>query len=326
VGEQSHTNNPAGLGTDWFETLLRDGFVVVPQAVSDDLCVTATADLDKFKSRNRRVIAPNLDSSDRLSRVVNLHLVIDSLASLFSTNGALAVCDAFFDGETVLYTSLYFERGSEQDLHRDSPLFVTKPEGKYLGVWVALEDVDGDNGPLMVVPKSHALPKIDVEAIGRDLYGDLDSAPAQEGQGWDAYQGAVKKQSEQHALAPIEVHVRRGDVIVWHPLLFHGGAAHHSTTRTRRSLVMHVTPMGVPVYHQDVFFNPGKDVPSQAAWDYYDHGGRKIAEFHEVDFAHQFQRRVDRLQRPDAGVSERVGVVSRRLKHRLGAALRGAKR
>lgn len=82
-----------------------------------------------------------------MRRVVNLHLVVDALATVFSANGALAVCDRFFDAETVLYTSLLLERGSEQALHRDSPAFVTRPEGKYLGVWAALEDIDAENGP-----------------------------------------------------------------------------------------------------------------------------------------------------------------------------------
>ena len=74
--------------------------------------------------------------------------------------------------ETALYTSLLFERGSQQKLHRDSPLFVTRPEGCYLGVWAALEDTDGENGPLLVVPGSHRLPPLDLHAMASELYGE----------------------------------------------------------------------------------------------------------------------------------------------------------
>jgi ectoine hydroxylase-related dioxygenase (phytanoyl-CoA dioxygenase family) len=300
--------------------LLREGYVVVEGAVPERLCQAANADLDEFKARNRRVVAENLRKTGALRRVVNLHLVIDSLAAVFSANGALDVCDRFFDAETVLYTSLMFERGSEQDLHRDSPAFVTRPEGNYLGVWAALEDVDTDNGPLVVVPRSHSLPQLDVGAMAVELYGEPANAPATDQLGWDRYQNAVKEQSEAHGLSPVEIHVRRGDVVVWHPLLFHGGAPHRSLKRTRRSLVMHVTPFGVPVYHQDVFFDPDKDVPDTASWEYSEHGGRKIPKSNVVDFAHEYTSAVRLLHRPGAGAADRLLVLARGAKHRLNRA------
>src|SRR3954451_16412264 len=292
--------------------LQRDGFVVVPGAVSSELCDRAERDIDAFKVRNPKPVSKNADSEGRMNRIVNLHLVLDSLAELFSTNAALPVCDAFFETDTALYTSLYFERGSEQDLHRDSPAFVTRPSGKYLGVWAALEDVDADNGPLVVVPGSHLLPAIDVDAMARDLYGAPENAPASSDVGWETYQTTVKDQSESAGLAPIEVHVQRGDIIIWHPLLFHGGAPHHASRRTRRSLVMHVTPVGMPVYQQDVFFNPDKDVADVAQWRYLDDHGRKVAVFTAVDFGHEFTVPVDALRAGNASVPSTSGGMLHR--------------
>jgi len=288
------------------EALLRDGYVVVPGAIDDIACVDAARDVDTFKARNKSVLRRLEASDSAFSRVVNLHLAIASLSSLFTDSDAVAVCDAFFEAETVLYTSLYFERGSEQDLHRDSPLFVTRPAGKYLGVWAALENIDAENGPLVVVPGSHKLPDLDIQAMASRLYGDPQNAPATSEIGWVAYQSAVRQQSTERGLEPLEVHVARGDVVVWHPSLFHGGAEHHSDRRTRRSLVMHVTPLGVPVYHQDVFFDPSRAVSDRAPWTYYEHHGRQIAKFSEVDFAHLFKLHVGGLQRPDASALGRV--------------------
>jgi hypothetical protein len=42
---------------------------------------------------------------------------------------------------------------------------------------------------------------------------------------------------------------------------------------------MHNTPIGVPVYHQNVFFQPTKPFPETAVWQYRDSEGRKIADF-----------------------------------------------
>lgn len=299
------------------DALLRDGYVVVPCALSDTTWSDATRDVEVFKARNRSVASRASDPAGRLSRVVNLHLAVPSLASVFSDNDALAVCDAFFEAETALYTSLYFERGSEQDLHRDSPLFVTRPAGRYLGVWAALEDIDRDNGPLMVVPGSHALPELDVEAMATELYGDASEAPAISDIGWETYQSAVRAQTLERSLEAVEVHVSRGDVIIWHPSLFHGGAPHRTDARTRRSLVMHVTPVGVPVYHQDVFFDPGKHVSDLPVWTYYEHHGRRIARLIEIDFAHEFQARVATLQRPDARWPERLRAYAVASAYRL---------
>jgi len=157
---------------EWTERLRRDGYVVVPAGAAPKLCHRASTDIDRFKARNRRAVTANADPAGHLVRVVTLHEVIESLQPLFAANAALAVCDEFFGAETALYTSLFFERGSEQKLHRDSRAFTTRPEGRYLGMWVALEDTDTDNGPLVVVPGSHAIDPIDVTAIAEDLYGD----------------------------------------------------------------------------------------------------------------------------------------------------------
>ena len=98
----------------------------------------------------------------------------------------------------------------------------------------------------------------------------------------------LAQQCRDAGLEPRQVPVQRGDVIIWHPELFHGGAPHNVRERSRRSLVMHVTPVGTPVYHIDVFFSPQRKVPSVAGWGYYARGARKIAHFGHIDFGHEY--------------------------------------
>lgn len=268
--------------------LAEQGFVVVPAAVPAELCEAALAATDAFKARNAERVGPNLDEFGRLYRVVNLHLAVPELAAAFEANGeGLGVCDEFFGEPAALYTSLYYERGSEQALHRDTPYFCTRPAGRYLGVWLALDDVDDDNGPLQVVPGSHRLPAIDLERLRTEIFGDR-PVPPTSAEGWDAYQGLVQAQCRERGMHARNVHVQKGDVIIWHPEMLHGGAAHSNRQRSRRSLVMHVTPVGTPVYHMDVFYNPDSDVPSSPRWNYQTIGTRKMAAFNEVDFGHQY--------------------------------------
>lgn len=272
-----------------YDDLMRDGYAVVPAALPRSRCDALVAEIDAFKQRNAEAIAKNASDHGHLYRVANLHLAVTGLADAFAALDApLAVCDRFFGSPTSLYTSLYYERGSEQDLHRDSPYFATKPAGRYLGVWLALDDVDAENGPLMVVPGSHALPPIDVEEMARRVFPDTAAIPSISLEGWVAYQEAVKQQCSERGMASRQVHVSRGDVIIWHPELLHGGSPHHQRERSRRSLVMHVTPVGTPVYHIDVFFSPRREVPDKAGWGYYACGNRKIAHFGHVDFGHEY--------------------------------------
>jgi phytanoyl-CoA hydroxylase len=303
---------------DALAALLRDGYAVVRGGVEDRLCVAANTDVDVFKARNRRDVAPNLDGQGRLHRVVDIHAVIDSFAALFSENEALEVCDQFFAAETALYTSLFFECGSEQALHRDSPAFCTRPEGRYLGLWVALEDTGADNGPLVVVPGSHALPVVDVEAMAIELYGDPSKAPRSDDAGWHTYQAAVGALADAHGLSAREVHVRRGDVVIWHPLLFHGGAPRRSSTRTRRSIVFHVTPLGTSVHGQDFFFDRAKEAADWPHSRYARRNGRAILKHTTIDFAHEYSKAVRLLRRPGAGMGERLRTTMRIARTRLG--------
>jgi phytanoyl-CoA hydroxylase len=272
-----------------YQTLMHNGFCVVPTCVPVELCQPALEAIGRFKGHHHAVIAGNVDEFGHLYRVVNLHSAIDAVADLFVAETiGLSVCDRFFGSPTALYTSLYYERGSEQDLHRDTPYFCTRPQGKYLGMWLALDDVDDDNGPLRVVPGSHTLVPVDVRAIAREIFPDPSDVPSSSTDAWVRYQGEVQQQCQRLGLAEKTLHMRTGDVVIWHPELLHGGAPHNLRDRSRRSLVMHVTPVGVPVYHMDVFFNPDKPVSSKATWNYVRRARRSIAEFPDVDFGHAF--------------------------------------
>jgi hypothetical protein len=286
------------MPSDAYDQLMEQGYAVVPGAVSAKLCEAALAGIDAFKHAHRKIVRPNANEFGQLYRVVNLHLAIDALADAFSENAGLSVCDRFFDAAASLYTSLYYERGSEQALHRDTPYFCTRPADRYLGVWLALDDVDADNGPLRVVPGSHRLPPIDVEALARSVFADATDIPKISEPGWSAYQAAVQRQCDERGMSSEEVHARRGDVIVWHPSTFHGGSPHRVKSRSRRSLVMHVTPQGVPVYQIDVFFNPARRVSDHASFRYYRHRQRRVARFNEIDFGHEYKMPVRRLRWP----------------------------
>src|SRR5262245_27168858 len=56
------------------------------------------------------------------------------------------------------FQTLNFPVGTQQHYHTDSVHFSSVPERFMCGVWVALEDISEDSGPLVYYPGSHRLP------------------------------------------------------------------------------------------------------------------------------------------------------------------------
>jgi phytanoyl-CoA hydroxylase len=270
--------------------VIENGYTVIKSALSKDFCSKIVEDFRAFANNNQSKFERFKDQDGHYPRIANLHAAFTPLREVFSRNQlALTVQRALFRSEPALYTSLFYERGSSQDIHRDTPYFSTKPEHFYLGVWVALEDADQNNGALEVVPKGHLIPEFDREAIALELFPNLESVPSASQQLWDNYQSKLWEACRERGLEKSIVPVTAGDTIIWHPQLPHGGSHIHDLSRTRFSFVMHTTPVGVPVYHQDVFFNPNKSVPLDSSRGYAQFDGAMFVSHYEVDFAHREQ-------------------------------------
>lgn len=272
----------------FLEMFLDKGYAVIPGALPGELCDAIVERFRTFERVHADKLAPFRLADGHWPRLVNMHLAVPELFDLFSRNGpALKLQDFLWGAETVLYTSLFYERGSTQPHHRDTPYFCTRPEYRYCGMWVALEDVDEDNGPLMALEGGHMVGELDRAAIARAVLGEGAPVPTDSPQLWDAYQAGVVKKCEALGLKTRTLPVAKGTTIIWHPQLPHGGAPIRDPRRTRFSFVMHATPEGAPVYHHHAFFAPEKHFPEQAPWKYVTQDGRKYARHKLVSFAHQ---------------------------------------
>jgi ectoine hydroxylase-related dioxygenase (phytanoyl-CoA dioxygenase family) len=259
--------------------IIQRGYTVIPGAVGRDRCVAAIQSFRDWCEANPAAAAERRDEHGHYPRFVNFHAASEPVLSLFTENApALEVQDACFGFRTQLYTSLFYERGSAQPMHRDAPYFRTVPENFYLGMWVALEDVDMDNGPLMVHPGGHRVPFVDPVETTRRYHADPGQAPAISAELWNDYQGRVVAACQAQKLETEYLTVKAGDTVLWHPLAPHGGAEIKDLARTRFSTVFHTVPEHVPVYQADLFFNPGKQVSPDPSWGMRRHGDRLIAD------------------------------------------------
>lgn len=132
-------------------------------------------------------------------------------------------------GFPMICNSLNFEYGSQQDYHFDTFYMPSPTPNKMIASWVALEDATPNNGPLSYYPGSHKIPPY-LFSNGRT------NIVPEEMNDFSAY---MKNEITQRGLEPQTLLAEKGDVLIWHSQLFHGGNEILDKKRTRKSLVTH---------------------------------------------------------------------------------------
>jgi ectoine hydroxylase-related dioxygenase (phytanoyl-CoA dioxygenase family) len=128
----------------------------------------------------------------------------------------------------------------------------THPQGYMIAAWFALEDAHEDAGPLTLWSGSHRLPYLSAREVGipRDAPADQCSRIYAEN-----YYARNRQRIEAHGLRPFHYLAKRGEVLLWHANVLHGGARITRPDSTRRSLVVHYYGEGVHHY-SDLFHWP----------------------------------------------------------------------
>lgn len=244
------------------------GYTVIPNVFPREHCQKVIGEFQQFYRQNAKTFDRYRSNRGVLPRFTNLHMALPIMSQLFTCNRLLLeVQDFFFGRPTSLYSSLYYERGSEQPLHRDTPVFCTRPEYNYFGNTVYLEAAGDDNGCLEVMSGGHLVGELDREAMATQRYGSLDAIPQLDDPIWNDYQKRVVDRCLGRGYHARRAYMSPGDCLIWHPQLPHGGTPIKDTSLTRHSFVFHTAPVGARVYHQHVFFHPSKPFPEMAEWD-----------------------------------------------------------
>jgi ectoine hydroxylase-related dioxygenase (phytanoyl-CoA dioxygenase family) len=141
--------------------------------------------------------------------------------------------------DAVAIQSLYFQFGSEQILHRDPVVVPTGAPLRLLAAWIALEDIHPDSGALVYVPESHRLPYYEFAPGVYEFDGrTMGAAEAAAATAFD------DEQARRHGLEPELFTPRRGQTLIWHASLRHGGSPVRDPERTRKSFVVHFSTAG----------------------------------------------------------------------------------
>ncbi|WP_293122680.1 phytanoyl-CoA dioxygenase family protein [Okeania sp. SIO1I7] len=139
-----------------------------------------------------------------------------------------------YQREPIPFQTLNFKFGTQQSTHSDSIHFSSMPARFMCGVWIALEDIDANNGPLHYYPGSHKLPMFDLNDLG--ITGSYQNKPYDV---YPIYEEFLQSLIEHNGLKKVELYVKKGQALIWAANLLHGGSLVLDKNRTRYSQVTH---------------------------------------------------------------------------------------
>ena len=216
------------------------GYLVLEGFFEPERVAAVNAEIDALTSTG------SLKSHHRSPRVMNAHRKSDAARGLVDDERLRQVLELIMGRRAELFQTISFARGSQQSAHSDAFHMMTEPPGYLVGVWVALEDIAEDAGPVFYLPGSHRLPYVMTEDL--DLEADISAADRR--QGPRLRRAGCVRWSARRGIEPRPFTASAGDVLVWHHNLLHGGSAIERQGATRRSLVAHFFAEGVLCYHE----------------------------------------------------------------------------
>jgi hypothetical protein len=243
------------------ENIKNFGYTIIKNGVNLDLVDKVVKDFDEWSS-----IPENKFKKFKFNRVLNFHTYNVNTLDLATNTHVNEILKLFFNKEQVIYTSLFFREGTSQQYHRDTPHFYTNPIDQYCGVWYALEDIDVKAGPLKYCIGSHKLEVPCGHEIWNILYDketEEDSKLSYVHKNLKAlikYNKTIENMCIEKNLTFIDENnyinnkINKGDIIIWHPKLLHGGSDILDNTLTRYSMVTHNIPIYTKVFNSSHFF------------------------------------------------------------------------
>ena len=186
-----------------------DGYLIYDFGFSDDL-------LADVKRATESMVGT-------YSRVQDLWRQEAGVTALGAHPDVLALLGQLYQRRAFPFQTLNFCVGTQQATHADSIHFSSQPEDFMCGVWVALEDIDMDNGPLHYYPGSHTRPHASMAEIKAQTGGDIIGYFAQAAKSYEKKYGVIKK----------------GQAVIWAANVLHGGDPIKDKSRSRLSQVTH---------------------------------------------------------------------------------------
>ena len=216
----------------------RDGYLILENFFDEKICDNINAEIDRLQQQGKLdfTYGNKLMFANKKSKLVK---------SVAEDPELKKVLSFILDKDIVAFQTINFIHGSEQRAHSDSIHMTTYPLGYLIAAWIALEDITYENGPLVYYPGSHKLPYLlnndfnegaTFLTLGKKDYVD--------------YEDVLDDLVARNGYEKKEFLAKKGDVLIWHANLVHGGAPILDKNSTRKSMVVHYYATDVIKYHE----------------------------------------------------------------------------
>lgn len=212
-------NQVAGFGDD--------GYAIIKGFFSEER-------IDAINSEVDRMLATGEVSYKYQNKIMFAIHKSQLIYDMGADGDLMKVLDYLQGEKTSLFQSINFKTGSNQRTHSDAIHMSTFPRGRMIAVWVALEDMSLENGPLHYYPGSHRLPYV----MNED-FGNTSSRWWLGPKEYSDYEDRIAEIIEEKKLKKDVFVAQKGDVLIWHANILHGGEKVVDPDSTRKSAVFH---------------------------------------------------------------------------------------
>ncbi len=220
-------NTVKGESEELRDKFREQGYVVIDSQLDHSVLDACKNDLEKFFGPDRE--DPVHVPSSEANRIQDAWYINQDVRKIAECPVVLQTLEELYGVRMRPFQTLNFRVGTQQPIHADSIHFNSVPFGGMCGVWVALEDIGPDQGPLKYYPKSQNLPEMNYPDLG------LQASP----KSYPQYLSILQDLIEEHGFEPEYGLIKKGQALIWCANILHGGAKQNDMSLTRYSQVTH---------------------------------------------------------------------------------------
>lgn len=192
---------------------------------------------------------------DNPAKALDIHWWSEEIRNIIFCEPAKRALQLIFERAALASQTLGFYRGSGQPLHQDSAYVAYTLPLQFAASWIALEDVAAGAGELEYLVGSHRkLPEYTYpggyKSTSESVRYGVERAAVSRAVA--SHEHRILTEGRRRQLKRETFIAKRGDVLLWHADLAHGGSP-ISLVRSRKSIVTHYCPREVaPLYFENV--------------------------------------------------------------------------
>ena len=225
------------------------GYTIVDLKLDKGFINRCKKDIDLLHDKDDTTTQADGYHYSKGKRIFEAYKESKAILDLALNKKVLKILKVLYEAEPIPFQTISFKYGSNQPLHSDTIHFDSLPHNYLAACWVALEDMDANNGSLRYVPKSHKLPAYNFNDLGIEIpeYGNQFEAYSKYESFIDSLIGHKTDLHEEILEVPA------GHAIIWSATLLHGGEPVRDLNRTRYSNVTHYYFEGCDRYYSPMF-------------------------------------------------------------------------